>query len=156
MCEVISFVYRLGTWVIKWTVTFSCICSLKHCDSMQHQKTYHLGKTSTTSSLNFPETGPSNLMKILSPCWASNLKWGARTAWKKTVILLFLCVAKYSVLPLLLWSSSPLVRFSFPSLFSGGWLCFCLWLLGWSFSLFLAVSFPDHSVEVSVSCSFFL
>lgn len=154
MCKVISSVHRLGTWTIKWTVIFSCIhvCSLKHCTSMQHQKTYRLGKTSTTFSLNFPKTGPPNLMKILSPCWASNLKWGARTAWKKTVILLFLYVAKYSVLSLLSWSSSPLVRFSFPSLFSG---CFCLWLLGWSFSLFLAASFPDP-VEVSVSCIFFL
>ena len=131
------------------------VFSLKHCASMQHQTTYHLGKTSTISSLNFPKRGPPNLMKILSPCWASNLKWGARTAWKKTVILLFLYVAKYSVLSLLSWSSSPLVRFSFPSLFSGCWLCFCLWLLGWSFSLFLAASFPDP-VEVSVSCILFL
>lgn len=41
MCKVISSVYWLGTWTIKWTVIFSCIhvCSLKHCASMQHHAT---------------------------------------------------------------------------------------------------------------------
>lgn len=117
---------------LKWPYNWP-IATLfnNHLDTTYRLQAYLSGCTSATSSLKPPKATPPNLMKILSPWFFSNLKWGERTAWKMIVIFFSLCLPKYPSLFSLFFSSLSTWHFWVSSSFSSSW-SWWSWLSCWS------------------------